>query len=206
MRDWFLQRSRAKLAIALVLGALDRMVRRKLRTATQGELWALNLDLNKRCRELATVDSPYKNPSMGARMREWRNHPLKRYLDQEEDHRFKERMVADPDYYKTPLDDLSDKDLDSYIAWFRSKSPDEVDRLAIEERFHMWRGERRRSLPVLPSGSLPRQADVGRASNNSERTRHSFQVPKKMDAKEAQGSEPESESKGSFEIQDQEIH
>ena len=165
MGDWFLERAKAKLAVAELLGVLDRWIRKGLREASDGDLWVVNRGIRKRCRELATLDSPGKLPSMGARYRVHKEYPLVKYVDREEGRRFDERMKN----YRFPLDDLSVEELDSYIVWRRNKNPDDVDRLSTEELLAIWKREGRRALPVLPRpGSLPSNAHVRRPPNHRE--------------------------------------
>lgn len=180
MTSWFLQRNRAKLAVAQVLGALDRMIKKRLEEASDGELWAQQLALSRRCRELAALDSPQKNPSMGARYRAWRDHPFKKYLDEEEQRRYPPQ--------RGPLCDLSIPELDDYIRWFRTKSPDVVDKMTIEEKLAMWKREKGRILPVMPrSGSLPSNVHGKRLSR--ETGRPILPLPKKEEGEAAQGEE-----------------
>ena len=180
MTSWFLQRNRAKLATAQVLGALDRMIRKRLKEASDGELWVMSLSLSKRCKELAALDSPQTNPSMGARYRAWRDHPFRKYLDEQEQRRYPPE--------RGPLCDLSIPELKDYIRWFQSKPPDAVDRLSIEDRLAMWKRERGRILPVLPRpGSLPSNAHGRRLPR--ETSRPILSIPETEEGETPQGEE-----------------
>lgn len=207
MSDWFLERSKAKLAIANLAGFLDRWIRGRLREASEGELWVVNRSIWKRCRELATLDSPGKIASMGALYRTYKSYPLVKYVEAEESLRFSERMAADPEHFRTPLDDLSNEEIDSYIAWKRNKNPDDVDKLDATEQFALWRREGRRALPVMPRpGSLPSNANVRRPPNNQEgrgRSGHSSQT---AEAKEKAPSDGAPEGQSHFSKQDRDVH
>lgn len=207
MADRFLYRGKAKLAIAEVLGSLDRWIRRSLRGANAGELWAAERSMWKKCRRLAALDSPHKNPSMGARYRTWVDHPLKKYLDQENFLREKELEMDDPRAYWGPIYDLSNQELDEYIIWIKSKSPDVVDRISTEDRIAMWRRERKRTLPILPvRASLPSNGHGGRHSNNREGSGRLHEASNATAQEKIQTPHREAAGTIPFQEQDQEVH
>jgi hypothetical protein len=207
MDEWFLERAKAKLEIAKLLGFLDRWIKLRLRETSDGDLWTVRREFHKDCWRLAALENPTgKNPSMGSRYRVYAGHSFRRYLDAEDSRRCDEWAEANPDKWKTPFDDLSNEDLDHYIAWRRDKPPDEVDKLGVEERFILWRKERPRVLPIIPkSGSLPSQANV-RRPNHQERSRDLAKVPAAKDPKEVPPKDGGTEEGVSFEIQDREVH
>lgn len=152
MYDRFLQRSQAKLAVAEILGLLDRRIRRGLRELSDGELWETSLAFNKRCRELALLDSPYKSaPSMGALHRIWKEHPFKKYLDDEQARRSDWMERTDPErywgmhyYYKFEREEAWD-----FIEWIWKKHRGCEDH-TVKQHVEMWRKERKKILPTLP--------------------------------------------------------
>lgn len=207
MHDAFLQRARAKLAIAKLLGFLDRRIRRKLQEVTEGELWEIRRKFYRRVKELASLDSPGKLPSMGAIIRTWRDHPFKRYLDERESALYAERVRADPKSFWVPSDDMSDEELDSYIAWTRNKPPDSLRFLTVEEKVAMWRREIHRTLPIIPkSGSLPTNSDVGRRPNNRKGGGPSGVAAKAETNKASQAAHTETEGEVFHSPQDCEVH
>lgn len=207
MGDWFLERSKAKLAIAQLAGFLDRWIRRRLREASDGELWVVNRSLWKRCRELATLDSPCKTPSMGALFRSWQSHPLRKYIDEEEMWRYDQRVKADPKFFWVPTDDLTNEELDGYIRWKRDLPPDALKGMSLEDQMAAWRREGRRVLPILPRpGSLPSNANVRRPPNHRERGERPGDPPKADEAKEKASSVGEGQGQVPFSVEDQEVH
>lgn len=163
----------------------------------------MGLVLMRRCKELALLESSDETPSMGALFRAWASHPLKKYLDDEGSIRFDWRMEADPRLYKTPFDDLSDKELDNYAIWYKSKPPDEVDRLSVEEQYQKWRVERKRFLPILP-GAKPFNQDDRRLYNKKGGS--SPKVSKKAKEKKNPSKISQDNSSGPLQIEESEIH
>src|SRR5688572_16525591 len=118
MHDVFLQRSKAKLAIAKLLGFLDRRIRRELREATYVELWEVRRTYHKRIKELSSLDSSYKNPSMGTRIRCHWEHPFRRYLEEEDLRRDLEREEKDPLVHWGPTyGKLRDDEYVEFFTW-----------------------------------------------------------------------------------------
>ncbi len=176
------------------------------------ELWEVNRSVLRRCKQLASQDSPDKIPSMGALYRIWMEHPLRKYILAEESRRFNERAELRPILFRTLFDDLSNVELDSYVRWFREKPPDQVDKLSMNERVAMWRRETRIVLPVvalppLRGGPppLPRQANA-RRPDNQERERPSREVPEKAGSKAEPSPLGGTEDGVSFSIEDLEVH
>lgn len=201
MINWFLQRSRAKLAIAQVLGALDRGIRKRLYESEQERLKA-DRELYHRVKQLALEERPGQSPSLGVMQRIWSDHPMRRYLMEVRIRLDKEREALEP-----PRGILTREELIDFLSWRREDCRLKVWESSHEDFIKQWKRERGRSLPILPKpGSLPRQSSVGRIFNNPTRARHPLEVHQKMDSKETEASERESEDEGSFKIQDQEIH
>jgi hypothetical protein len=168
MTDVFLQRSRAKLAIAKLLGFLDRRIRRELQEATFVELWEVRRTYHKRIKELASHDSPYKNPSMGSRIRAAREHIFRKYLDEEDLRRDSEQEKEDPLAYWGPTHGkLRDDECVEFFTWRHKEHFWDTD---YDKLIRMWRREMGRILPVMPrSGTLPTNTNVRRTPNNRER-------------------------------------
>lgn len=173
MHDRFLQRGHAKLAVAELLGFLDRWIRRRLRESSDGELWIIQRDFNKRCRELATLDSPHKTPSMGALYRAWNDHPFGRYLSEEQQRRSTEMERTDPErywgmhyYYRFDKDEAWD-----FIDWSWKKKcgcKNIEEQHTLKQQVELWRRDRKKFLPTLPKASLPSN-QYGRPPNHQER-------------------------------------
>jgi hypothetical protein len=163
MLDSFLQRSRAKLAVAELLGFLDRWIRRRLREITDGELWMISRDFHQRCRDLVTDGDPKKTPSMGALYRMWAEHPFKKYLDEEQTRRVDEMERSDPERYwgMHYHYNFSKEEADDFIDWCYSKGRcfhKNPGCHTLKEHIEMWKKTRRKILPVmppLPKSSLP---------------------------------------------------
>lgn len=199
MSDWFLERGKAKLEIAKLLGFLDRWIRQRLREMPDGDLWVVRREFHRDCKRLASLDSPTKNPSMGARYRAWQNHPLRPFLDAEDNYR------AGP--LLTLFDDLSKEEMDGYIEWRRNKNPDDVDKLKVEELLALWRREGRRVLPVLPRpGSLPSNANVRRSLNHREGGGRPGDSLKATEEKEKASTDRKTEGEVSLSEQGREVH
>jgi hypothetical protein len=164
MQDWFLQRGKAKLNLAKLLGVIDRWIRRKLQDTPEAELWEVRRSFHRRVKELASLDSPYKNPSMGARYRAHQEHPFRRYLDQEDLRRDSKQEMEDPSSYWGPTcGKLYDHEAVEFFAWKHKERFWDED---YDKAIKAWRREVGRTLPVLPkSGSLPSNKNVKRPPN-----------------------------------------
>lgn len=195
------------MAIAKLLRFLDQRIRRELRELSDGELWAVGLEMNTRVRELASLDSPGRMPSMGARIRAWREYPFKKYLDEEGLRRYDERVAADPDFYLTPFDRMTNAELDRYIIWRRDQPPDTFDRLSVDDKYALWKRLGLKSLPVLPrSGSLPSNSNVRRRPDNRERSGPVGPAPKARPGKTPKAANGEAEEQIFRSLEDREIH
>lgn len=134
---------------------------------SEEELWEVRRAFGKRAKELASLDSPHKNPSMGARFRAWRDHPFRQYLDREDHRRSLERERLDPPSYWGPTcGKLQEGEAVEFLTWKHKERfwDTNYDKLILA-----WRREVGRVLPVLPrAGSLPSNVNVGRSPNNRE--------------------------------------
>ena len=185
MNDMFLHKAQARLELAQLLGVIDRRIRRSLREMSEGKLWELGRQVNRRIKELASLDSPGKVSSMGAVMRVWREYPLKKLLDEEGLRRYDERVAANPSFYLTPFNYMSNEELDNYIRWRRLQPIDSFDRLSVEEKYARWRKIGHRVLSAGPV-QLPKYSDVRRRPpNNRERGGPAGPATKAADSKEA---------------------
>lgn len=156
---------------------------------------------------MASLDSPGRMPSMGARMRTWREHPFKKYLDEEALRRYDERAAADPSFYLTPFDYMTDEELDAYVRWGIDQSPDTFDRLSVEEKYALWKRIGRRALPIMPrSGSLPSNSSVRRTPNNREGRRLTGPFAKAGPLKAQKAADGEAEGQVFRSLEDREIH
>jgi hypothetical protein len=205
MHNAFLQRSKAKLAIAKLLGFLDRRIRRELQEATFVELWEVRRTYHKRIKELASLDSTYKNPSMGSRTRADREHPFRKYLDEEDWRRDSEQEGEDPLAYWGPTHDkLRDDECVEFFTWKHKEHFWDTD---YDKCIRAWRREMGRILPVMPkSGSLPTNTNVRRTSNNRERGRHTGDPTSTDKARAAKAPVGESEGQVFLSLEDCEIH
>lgn len=209
MHDRFLQRGRAKLAVAEFLGFLDRWIRRRLRDLSDGDLWVVSREFHKECRRLATLDSPCKTPSMGALYRAWNEHPFKKYLDEEQLRRAYEMERTDPErywgmhyYYKFDKEEAQD-----FIDWcwgknrcFR-KTP---GCHSLKEHIMMWRVERRKTLTTLPKASLPSNS-YGRPPNHQERGGRPTAVPAPTQSEETKAPVSEQAGTGPGQIKEDQV-
>lgn len=205
MHDWFLQRGRAKLGLAKLLGVIDRWIRRKLQELSFVELWEVRRTFLHKVKELASLDSPHKNPSMGARMRADKEHPFRRYLDREDLRRDEEQEKAGPAAYWGPIyGKLQDEYVVEFLDW---KHKNHFWDLDYDKLIRMWRREAGRILPVLPTrAGLPSNSSVRRTPNNREGSGPSGRSPKATAGKAPQASNGETEGQVFHSLEDREIH
>lgn len=211
MDDRFLQRSKAKLAVAELLGILGRWIRRSLREISDVELRNLGVQFQKRVRELALVERPdWGVPSMGARMRIWGEHPFKKYLDAEQALRSDEMERNDPETYwgMHYYYNFSREEAEDFVSWCWSKGRcfhKTPGCHSLKEHLGMWLKQRKKPLPVLsPSlkANLPSNAYGQRPSEVKAHGETPTEAEESKDSPQIGGED----SLGRFPIEDLEVH